>query len=102
MGSAGSEGDRHTTRKKHNSSVTGRKFTCSVTRGVPLTVLGPGLLIFAARDGDDAAQERLRAVVPPDPDFDAMARTVADALRASAWVRTVWDQAERVEALARR
>jgi hypothetical protein len=73
-----------------------------VERGVPLSVLGPGLLIFAARDGDAAAQARLRAVVPPDVEFDAMARTVADALRASAWVRAVWDQAERVEALARR
>ncbi|HEX5043623.1 MAG TPA: hypothetical protein VFV75_11995 [Candidatus Polarisedimenticolaceae bacterium] len=71
-----------------------------VERGVPLSVLAPGLLIFAAREGDDASQARLRAAVPDDRDFEAMTRTVADALRASAWVRSVWDQAERVEALA--
>jgi hypothetical protein len=71
-----------------------------VERGVPLSVLAPGLLIFAAREGDPAAQARLRAAVPADRDFDSMARTVAEALRASAWVRSIWDQAERVEALA--
>ena len=72
-----------------------------VERGVPLSVLAPGLLIFAAREGDEAAQARLRAAVTVDREFDAMARTVADALRASAWVPSIWDQAERVEALAR-
>ena len=72
-----------------------------VERGVPLSVLAPGLLIFAAREGDEAAQARLRAAVPVDRDFDAMARTVAEALRASAWVPSIWAQAARVEALAR-
>jgi hypothetical protein len=84
-----------------NAAAAGRAaLEEGVERGVPLSVLAPGLLIFAAREGDEAAQARLRAAVPDDRDFDTMARTVADALRASAWVRSIWDQAERVEALA--
>ena len=72
-----------------------------VRSGVPLPVVAPGLLIFAARAGDEDAQRRLRPGVACDRDFERLTLAVARALRESARERPeLLAEAARVEALA--
>jgi len=72
-----------------------------IRSGVPLPVVAPGLLIFAARAGDEEAERRLQPGVVCDREFQRLTLAVARALRDSARERPeVLAEAARVEALA--